>query len=309
MNTFQHYSVMAAKCLQALRVNPRGVYIDATLGGGGHSSLIAAQLTDGFLLGIDQDEAAINAASERLAPYKEVFRAVRANFCEIKAVFQETGIPHADGVLFDLGVSSYQLDEASRGFSYRFDAPLDMRMDQSRPLSAYEVVNTYSEGELADLLFCYGEERQARKIAAAICKARPIETTGELARLVEHVFPPKERYGAKHPAKRTFQAIRIEVNGELTILEQALRDAAELLAPGGRLAVLTFHSLEDRIVKNTFADLAAGCVCDKSLPVCVCGRKPKVKQVTHKPLTASAEELKENRRSAPAKLRVCEKLK
>ncbi len=310
MKEFEHFSVMAQECIDALAIRSDGIYVDATLGGGGHSSLIAAKLDRGLLIGIDQDRDAIQAASARLAPFGERFRAVKSNFSALRSVLEGEGIPAIDGIIFDLGVSSFQLDEESRGFSYRFDAPLDMRMDRDAPLSAYQVVNTYSKEQLTKILYQYGEERMSPRIASAICKQReiaPIETTGQLVRLIEKVFPPKERYGNKHPAKRTFQAIRIEVNGELAILEQAMRDAVDLLKPGGRIVVMTFHSLEDRIVKNVFADLASGCVCDKNLPVCVCGRKPVVKQITHKPITASAAELAENSRSKPAKLRVCEK--
>lgn len=310
MKAFEHYSVMAQECIDALAIRPNGIYVDATLGGGGHSALIAAKLEKGLLIGIDQDQDALKAASARLASFGERFKAVKSNFSALKEVLELEEIPAIDGILFDLGVSSFQLDEESRGFSYRFDAPLDMRMDRENPLSAYEVVNTYSKEQLTKILYEYGEERMSPRIAGAICKQReiaPIETTGQLVRLIEKIFPPKERYGNKHPAKRTFQAIRIEVNGELSILEQALRDAVSVLKPGGRIAVMTFHSLEDRIAKNVFADLASGCVCNKNLPVCVCGRKPIVKQITHKPITASAQELAENSRSKPAKLRVCEK--
>ncbi len=312
MGGFVHYSVMAAECIRALNIRPDGVYLDATLGGGGHSRLILEQLGPaGRLIGIDQDQDAILAASDRLASFGDRFLPVKSNFSHLAAVAEQLGLPELDGILFDLGVSSYQLDEKERGFSYRFDAPLDMRMDRDNPLDAYQVVNSYSKDRLSTLLFRYGEEKRSAQIAAAICRKReeaPIETTGQLVELIERVFPPKERYGNKHPAKRTFQAIRIEVNGELQILEQSLRDGVTLLGPKGRMAVLTFHSLEDRIVKNVFADLSTGCICDKSLPVCVCGRKPVVRAITHKPLTASAEELAENNRSKPAKLRIIEKI-
>lgn len=310
MKDFAHYSVMAKECIESLAIDPNGIYVDATLGGGGHSSLIAAKLQKGLLIGIDQDRDAIAAATQRLAPYGERFKAVKSNFSALRAVMEEQNLPAIDGILFDLGVSSFQLDEESRGFSYRFDAPLDMRMDRENPLDAYQVVNTYSKEQLTEILYRYGEERMSPRIAAAICRRReeaPIETTGQLVEIIEKVFPPKERYGNKHPAKRTFQAIRIEVNGELKILEQAIRDAVELLKPGGRIAVMTFHSLEDRIIKNVFADLASGCICNKNLPVCVCGRKPVIKQITHKPITATPQELAENNRSKPAKLRVAEK--
>jgi len=267
-------------------------------------------LEQGLLIGIDQDADAIRAASNRLAPFGDRFRAVKSNFSNLRSVLEAEEIPAIDGIIFDLGVSSFQLDEESRGFSYRFDAPLDMRMDRDQSLDAYQVVNSYPKERLTEILYQYGEERMSPKIAAAICRQReiaPIETTGELVRILEKVFPPKDRYGNKHPAKRTFQALRIEVNGELRILEQALRDAVDLLKPGGRIAVMTFHSLEDRIAKTVFSDLASGCICNKNLPICICGRKPIVKQITHKPITASAEELAENNRSKPAKLRVCEK--
>lgn len=311
MKAFEHYSVMAEECMEALAIRPNGIYVDATLGGGGHSSLIAERLEQGLLIGIDQDADAIRAASERLAPFGERFRAVKSNFSNLRTVLDGEEIPAIDGIIFDLGVSSFQLDEESRGFSYRFDAPLDMRMDREQALDAYEVVNTYSKEQLTEILYRYGEEKKSPKIAAAICRSReqaPIETTGQLVELIEKCFSPKERYGNKHPAKRTFQALRIEVNGELRILEQALRDAVAALKPGGRIAVMTFHSLEDRIAKTVFADLACGCICNKNLPICVCGRKPIVKQITHKPITASDRELAENNRSKPAKLRVCEKL-
>ncbi len=310
MKNFEHYSVMAQECIDGLAIDPAGIYVDATLGGGGHSSLIAERLERGLLIGIDQDRDAIAAATERLAPFGDRFKAVKSNFSALRSVLDIEGIAAIDGILFDLGVSSFQLDEESRGFSYRFDAPLDMRMDRESPLDAYQVVNTYSKEQLTDILYRYGEERMSPRIAAAICRQRekaPIETTGQLVKIIETVFPPKERYGNKHPAKRTFQAIRIEVNGELKILEQALRDAVAMLKPGGRIAVMTFHSLEDRIVKTTFADLASGCICDKNLPVCVCGRKPVIRQITHKPITATQTELEENNRSKPAKLRIAEK--
>lgn len=310
MKEFEHYSVMAEECISALAIKKDGIYVDATLGGGGHSSRIAARLDQGLLIGIDQDADAIKAARERMAPFGQRFKAVKSNFSQLKRVLEEQEIDGLDGILFDLGVSSFQLDEESRGFSYRFDAPLDMRMDRQNPLDAYTVVNTYSKERLTEILFRYGEEKMSPKIASSIVREReiaPIETTGQLVRIIEKAFPPKARYGNKHPAKRTFQAIRIEVNGELEILEQAIRDGVDCLKAGGRIAVMTFHSLEDRIVKNVFADLATGCICDKNLPICVCGRKPVVKQITHKPITACEKELAENRRSKPAKLRVCEK--
>lgn len=308
---FLHYSVMRGQCIDALNINPRGVYVDCTLGGGGHSEEIAKRLEGGLLVGIDRDADAISAASKRLEKYKASVRLVHANFKDIKTAVSEAGTDKVNGVLFDLGVSSYQLDNAQRGFSYRFDAPLDMRMSRDDCLSARDIVNGYSQDRLSKLIFEYGQERYASKIAYHICRERerkPIETTFQLNDVIKRAFPPSERYGEKHPSKRTYQALRIEVNGELKILEQAIRDAADLLCPGGRLAVMTFHSLEDRIVKNTLKDMATGCVCNKNIPVCVCGRKATMKLITHKPLTACEKELSENNRSKPAKLRVAEKI-
>jgi 16S rRNA (cytosine1402-N4)-methyltransferase len=310
MKEFHHVSVLLQECLDGLAIKPEGIYIDGTLGGAGHSSQIVKRLTTGRLIGIDRDPVALAAAGERLKPWQDRVTLVHSNFCEIAQVLKGLDIPGVDGILLDLGVSSPQLDDGERGFSYMVDAPLDMRMNGEDALDAYQVVNAYSKEQLTKILYQYGEERMSPRIAGAICKQRelaPIETTGQLVKLIEKVFPPKERYGNKHPAKRTFQAIRIELNGELAILEQALRDAVSCLKPGGRIAVMTFHSLEDRIAKNVFADLASGCICDKNLPICVCGRKPIVRQITHKPITASAQELAENSRSKPAKLRVCEK--
>ena len=308
---FSHYSVMRDRCTDALNIKPDGVYVDCTLGGGGHSEEIAKRLEGGLLIGIDRDADAIRAASQRLERYKSSVRLVHANFKDIKTAVLQSGADRVSGVLFDLGVSSYQLDNAQRGFSYRFDAPLDMRMSREDSVSARDIVNGCSQRELARILYEYGEERRADKIAYQICRARekaPIETTFQLNDIIKRAFPPSERYGEKHPSKRTYQALRIEVNGELKILEQAIRDASGLLEPGGRLAVMTFHSLEDRIVKNTLKDMATGCVCNKSIPVCVCGRKATMKLITHKPVTADEKELSENNRSKPAKLRVAEKI-
>lgn len=308
---FKHYSVMRDECIDSLNINPDGVYIDCTLGGGGHSLEIAKRLKSGTLIGIDRDTDALEAASERLKDYKDNIRLVHNNFLNIKSVLQDEGFDKADGILFDLGVSSYQLDNADRGFSYRFDAPLDMRMSRDDLISAYDVVNTYTKEKLTKIIYNYGEERYAPKIAAAICKSReqkPIETTFELNDIIKRAFPPSERYGEKHPSKRTYQAIRIEVNGELEILENAVRDAVECLSPNGRISIITFHSLEDRIVKNTLRDLATGCTCNKNIPVCVCGRTAKVKLVTRKPVTAGETELLENLRSKPAKLRIAQKI-
>lgn len=308
---FVHYSVMRDECINALNIDPDGVYVDCTLGGGGHSKEIAKRLKGGTLIGIDRDADAIKAAGERLSDFKDNVRLVKSNFSDLTNVIKDCGFLKVNGILFDLGVSSYQLDNADRGFSYRFDAPLDMRMSRDDALSAYDVVNTYSKERLTKILYDYGEERMAPKIASFICKAReqkPIETTFELNDIIKRAFPPSQRYGEKHPSKRTYQAIRIEVNGELEILERTMRDAVDCLLPHGRLAVMTFHSLEDRIVKNTLRDLATGCNCNKNIPVCVCGRTAKIKLVTGRPVVASDLELENNLRSKPAKLRIAEKL-
>ena len=308
---FSHRSVLLDECMEGLAIKPSGIYIDGTAGGGGHSAEIAKRLSNGRLVAIDQDEAAIRAASERLAPLQKNTTVVRSNFCEIAKVCESLGIDAIDGVLMDLGVSSYQLDTPERGFSYQADAPLDMRMDKRKTLDAYTVVNTYSEEQLKKILFTYGEERYSPAIAAAIIRRRaerPIESTGELAELIKYAIPPAAREGGHHPAKRSFQAIRIEVNSELDVIEPAIRDSVRLLKPGGRIAIITFHSLEDRIVKQAFAFLAQGCTCPRSFPVCVCGNKPTVKVVTRKPILPSTEELEENPRSRSAKLRVAEKL-
>lgn len=308
---FLHRSVLLAECIEALAIRPDGIYVDGTAGGGGHSAAIASHLESGRLIAIDQDEAAIEAAGKRLAPFGERAVVVRSNFSELERVVHEQGYEQIDGLLLDLGVSSYQLDTAERGFSYSADAPLDMRMDKRKALTAYEVVNTYSEAALKKILYDYGEERFAPSIAAAIVRERarkPIETTSELSELIKRSIPPFAREGGHHPAKRSFQAIRIEVNGELAIIEPTIRTAVSLLRPGGRLAIITFHSLEDRPVKQTMADLARGCTCPKEFPVCVCGRKPVVRVITRKPILPSAKELEENPRSRSAKLRVAEKL-
>ena len=308
---FSHRSVLLDECIDGLDIDPDGIYVDGTAGGGGHSFEIASRLTGGRLIAIDQDEAAIAAASARLSPLGERATVVRSNFCEIASVCRELEIDAIDGLLLDLGVSSYQLDTPERGFSYSADAPLDMRMDKRKSLSAYEVVNEYSEEKIKKILYEYGEERFSAAIAAAIVRKRekkPIETTAELSDIIKYAMPPAAREGGHHPAKRSFQAIRIEVNSELDVIEPAIRDAVSMLRQGGRIAIITFHSLEDRIVKQTFADLAKGCVCPRELPVCVCGRKPVLKQVNKKPILPSRLELEENPRSRSAKLRVAEKL-
>ena len=308
---FSHYSVLLNECMEALNIKPQGIYVDGTAGGAGHSSRIAERLESGRLIAIDQDKTAVEVARERLSVYGERATVVRSNFYEIAKVCGELGIDGIDGLLLDLGVSSYQLDTPERGFSYMSDAPLDMRMDESATLNAYDVVNSYEEERIKKLLFEYGEERFSPSIAAAIVKYRqnkPIETTLELSDIIKYAIPPKAREGGHHPAKRSFQAIRIEVNGELSVIEPAIRDAARLLRKGGRIAIITFHSLEDRIVKQTFASLATGCTCPKSFPVCVCGNKPTLKVITKKPILPSQEELEENPRSRSAKLRIAEKL-
>ncbi len=308
---FSHKPVLFDECMQALGIKPDGVYVDGTAGGGGHSSGIAERLTTGRLIAIDQDAAAIQAAGERLAVYGDRVMLVRDNFKNVGDVLDSLDIQHIDGILLDLGVSSYQLDTAERGFSYNADAPLDMKMDRRRALSAYNVVNEYSVDRLRRILYDYGEERFAPRIAAAIVARRqqaPIETTGQLVDIIKGAIPAAAREGGHHPAKRSFQAIRIEVNGELDVIEPALRAAVARLNPGGRAAVITFHSLEDRLVKQTFASLAEGCTCPKDFPVCVCGKRPVIRRVSSKPILPSERELADNPRARSAKLRVAEKL-
>ncbi len=309
---FNHISVLPNESVRMLGIRPGGVYADGTLGGGGHASLICEKLGEsGTLIGIDRDPEALEAASERLRKYKCGIIVRHDNFFNIKVILDDLGIEKIDGAVLDLGVSSHQLDEAERGFSYNLDAPLDMRMDREDRLTAADVVNTYSEEELKKILREYGEEKNAAKIARSIARARekkPIETTTELSDIIKYSFPPQKRYGDKHPAKRSFQAIRIEVNGELKGLDKALEDFVEALRPGGVLAVITFHSLEDRIVKNTFNKLKTGCTCPKDFPVCVCGNKPKIELINRKPITAAEDELKENNRAHSAKLRAARKL-
>ena len=309
---FQHKSVLLQECIDALNIRPDGIYLDGTLGGAGHSSQIARRLTEGGrLIGVDRDRTALAAAKERLAPYADRVTLVHSNFAEIDAILDSLGIPAVDGMLFDLGVSSPQLDDASRGFSYMADAPLDMRMDKDDALTAGEVVNTWPQGELRRILYDYGEERYAPQIAAAICRARekaPIETTLELVDIIRSAMPAQALREKQHPAKRSFQAIRIAVNDELGELPPMLRAAADHLNPGGRLAVISFHSLEDRIVKKTMQELATGCTCPPEFPVCVCGKKPKLRLVSRKPIVSGEEELAHNPRARSAKLRVAEKV-
>ena len=307
---YTHKPVLLAPCIEALRIRPDGVYVDGTLGRAGHSMEIARRLTTGRLICIDRDMAAIDAAKERLAPYLDRVTLVHSNFSELGDVLRKAGVAGADGMLFDLGVSSPQLDDGSRGFSYMQDAPLDMRMDTSAPLTAYEVVNTWSGEELRRILYEYGEERYAPAIAKAIVRARetaPVKTTLELVEIIKGAMPPAALREKQHPAKRSFQAIRIAVNGELDALSPMLRAAVDGLNPGGRLAVITFHSLEDRIVKRTLAEQARGCTCPPEFPVCVCGKKPRIRLVNRKPITADQAELADNPRARSAKLRVAEK--
>lgn len=310
---FSHRSVLLYECIDALNIRPDGVYIDGTAGGGGHSYEIAKRLGDGGrLIAIDRDAAAIAAAGERLSEFGDRVTLVRNNFSNITDVCREFGITKIDGLLLDLGVSSYQLDTAERGFSHNNDAPLDMRMDRRAELDAYTVVNCYTEDRLRRIIYDYGEDRFAPRIADAIVRRReqkPIETTGELVDIIKSAIPASAREGGHHPAKRTFQAIRIEVNGELDAIRPAIEAATSLMNEGGRIAVITFHSLEDRIVKQTYVKLSEGCTCPPRIPVCVCGNKPKVKIISKKPILPSEEEISVNPRSRSAKLRVAEKLR
>lgn len=308
---FKHISVLLEESVKALDIKEDGVYVDGTLGGGGHSYRILAQCPKTALIGIDRDPEAIEAAKKRLNKFSGRVTFVNRNFSEIKDILNELGIEFINGAVLDLGVSSYQLDNAGRGFSYMNNAPLDMRMNRSDDLSAYDVINRYSLDELTRIFFEYGEEKWSRRIADFIIRERekkPIETTFELVDIIKAAIPKKARLDGGHPAKRIFQAVRIEVNGELRILETAIKDFIDVLAPGGRLAVITFHSLEDRIVKQTFAALAKGCTCPKEFPVCVCGKKPQIRLLTRKPIEPGKEEIENNSRSKSAKLRVAEKL-
>lgn len=309
---FHHVPVLLRETMEALAAQPGGVYIDCTVGGGGHAAeILRMSSPDGRLIGLDQDDNALAAAGERLAPFGDRVRLVRTNFAEVAAVVDRLGIGPVDGVLMDIGVSSHQFDEGERGFSYHHDAPLDMRMDRTSPLSAAVVVNEWEEGEIARVIREYGEERWASRIAQFIVRARsegPIETTGQLVDIIKAAIPAAARREGGHPARRTFQAIRIAVNDELGVLQRGLEGALQVLRPGGRLAVITFHSLEDRIVKQTFARWAKPCTCPPDIPVCVCGKRPLAEPVTRKPVKASAEELKDNPRSRSATLRAVAKL-
>ncbi len=308
---FHHKSVLLDECIQGLNIKPDGIYLDGTLGGAGHSSQIVRRLTTGRLIGVDRDQVALEAAAQRLAPWKERITLVHSNFKDIDGILDRLGIEKVDGMLFDLGVSSPQLDDGQRGFSYMADAPLDMRMNREDRLTAYDVVNQWPREELRRILYEYGEERYAPQIAGAIDRKRqnaPIETTLQLVDVIRGALPAQALREKQHPAKRSFQAIRIAVNDELGSVRQMLEEAIPRLNPQGRLAVITFHSLEDRIVKSAMAAAAKGCTCPPEFPVCVCGKKPQVKLINRKPITSSPEELEENPRARSAKLRVCERL-
>lgn len=307
---FKHVSVLLEQSIEALCIKDGGIYVDGTLGGGGHSYQILSR-ADCRLVGIDQDRQAIEAAKTRLAPFQERVCFVNQNFSNITSILKELAIDKIDGALFDLGVSSYQLDNAQRGFSYMQDAPLDMRMNQHGTKTAYDVVNSYTKEELTHIFYEYGEEKWSARIAQFIVEARktaPVQTTGQLVELIKAAIPKKARQEGGHPAKRVFQAIRIEVNGELEIIHNTIEETVSHLKSGGRLAIITFHSLEDRLVKQTFADLARGCSCPKEFPVCVCGKEPVIRVVSRKPVLPSEEECAQNPRAKSAKLRVAEKL-
>ena len=312
MSEFTHRPVLLDECIEALNIRPEGIYLDGTLGRAGHSREIAKRLTTGRLICVDRDDAALEAAQERLGPWMDKVTLVHSNFDRVDEILDELGIPGADGMLFDLGVSSPQLDDGERGFSYMADAPLDMRMDREEGLTAADVVNTWSQAELKRILSQYGEERYAPQIAGAIVRRReerPIATTLELVEVIKGAMPAKALKEKQHPAKRSFQAIRIAVNDELGSVERMLERAVPRLNKGGRLAVITFHSLEDRIVKTGLAAFARGCTCPPDFPVCVCGKTPDVRLVNKKPILPSERELEENPRARSAKLRVAEKLK
>lgn len=307
---FKHKSVLLDETIEGLNIKENGIYVDGTLGGGGHSLEICKRLGSGRLIGIDQDAAAIEAAGERLSDYKDRITLVRSNYCNMGSVLSDLGISGVDGIVLDLGVSSYQLDTIERGFSYKYDTNLDMRMDQRQSLSAKEIVNEYSERDLFRIIKDYGEEQFAKNIAKHIVAARkekPIETTGELNEIIKAAIPAKMRANGGHPSKRTFQAIRIECNRELEVLKDSLDEFIDLLNPGGRLCIITFHSLEDRIVKSAFKKRENPCTCPPDFPVCICGKVSAGKVITRKPILPSEEELAENKRSKSAKLRIFEK--
>ncbi len=310
---FKHRPVLLEETIESLKIRPDGIYVDGTLGGAGHASQVCKRLSEkGRFVGIDQDDCALQAAGERLKEFGKNVRidCVKSNYCQMKSVLENLGIDKVDGILLDIGVSSYQLDNAERGFTYREDAPLDMRMDQSSSFSAKDVVNQYDEMQLYRVIRDYGEEKFAKNIAKHIVAARQekkIETTGELIEIIKASIPAKVRATGGHPAKRTFQAIRIEVNRELEVLQDSIDEMIDLLNDGGRLCIITFHSLEDRIVKNKFRENEDPCICPKNFPVCVCGRKSKGKVITRKPIVPSEQEVEENKRSKSSKLRVFEK--
>ena len=308
MSEFSHFSVLLNECIENLDIKSDGIYVDGTAGGAGHSSKIAERLENGLLIPIDQDEDAIKVITERLAPYGDRVKIVRDNFSNIKSVLESLGVEKIDGLLLDLGVSSYQLDTAERGFSYMADAPLDMRMDNRAARSAYTVINEYSADELKKIIYDFGEERFAPKIVTGIINARPVNTTGELVEIIKKSIPSFARKEEWSSVKRVFQAIRIEVNKELDVIAPTIEAAVNSMNEGGRLVIITFHSLEDRIVKQTFNQLASGCTCPKNFPICVCGNKPKIKILTKKPILPSEEELEVNSRSKSAKLRIFEKI-
>ena len=309
---FKHVSVLKNECIEGLQIKSSGTYVDGTFGGGGHAMEVISRLNgNGRFIGIDQDQDAVENGRAKLEPYKEKAQLVRDNFSNIISIMKDLHIVSVDGILLDIGVSSYQLDTGERGFSYMHDAELDMRMDQRNPMTAKRMIAEYSEKELADIIKDYGEERWAARIAQFIVaerKIKPIETTGELVEVIKKAVPKGARKDGPHPAKRTFQALRIAVNNELGILEQAIEDMAGLLAPSGRLCIITFHSLEDRIVKQTFHRLEHPCTCPPEFPVCVCGKKPTIRVITRKPILPSEEELEFNPRARSAKLRILEKL-
>jgi len=310
--TFSHNTVLLQESIEGLKINPQGIYVDCTLGGGGHSQWICEALDDaGVLVGIDQDDFALEFAKKRLAAYTCQRYFVKSNFASLTKVLESLHLAKIDGILYDLGVSSFQLDDDTRGFSYHHDGPLDMRMNQSADLTAETVVNDYHPGDLKKILFIYGEEKFASQIVKSIVRAREkkrIVTTLELSEIIKNAYPPKERYKEKHPSRKTFQAIRLEVNGELRILEDSLSQGLKALKPGGRMCVITFHSLEDRVVKHLFKERANPCTCPPGFPQCVCGKEPELKLVSRKPILPGGDELEENRRSRSAKLRIIEKL-
>ena len=306
---FKHYSVMLRETIDYLNIKPDGIYLDGTLGGGGHAWEVCSRLEQGHFYGIDQDDAAIAAAGQRLAAFSDKITLIRNNYCNARAALRELGVEQVDGIVLDLGVSSYQLDTQERGFSYRYDSPLDMRMDRRQSLTARDIVNNYSEAELFRIIRDYGEDTFANNIAKHIVRAReqePVETTGQLNEIIKAAIPARMRQNG-HPSKRTFQAIRIECNHELEVLRNALEDLVDMLAPGGRLCIITFHSLEDRIVKTAFKKAENPCICPPEFPVCVCGKQPLGSVVTRKPVLPGREELQENSRSKSAKLRVFER--